>query len=466
MSNRPDLKKSPHIPKLDIQGYERYLPSAFDESLSILQKINKVIKQLNDIGIIANDLVTKWNELMAWIIGNGLTDVVSDEIDKRIEDGTFDNLIFKIVGDISLLETLDKDNLVDAINEINRLVIENELNIGDMDELKTIARDSLVDAINEIKATNDSNNLVTITIGESTGSGIISGFRVRQQPVLAMAVEVGDSVTENIVHLPDGKRFTVESIAVPVLESDSTLNRKDIVYVNSNGIISYQPGQLSQTPVALPLPVNSVLLAEITVLANDTTINNSDITDKRQMKSLSELATANKTNLVQSINELDKNIKTNEINQQNKNNTINQKIDDVNASLTQGLADATDNLNQTIVDVETGLTQDIANINQSLTQQINDASDSLTTSINEKTDMLNGRVDDVQADVDTLNSDYQNSKTRLIVSETQPNNQKENDVWFEVGKEFDFEGGGGISIEGAVVQENEPENKNALWFQS
>jgi hypothetical protein len=60
------------INKLDDLQYERYLPTAFDESLSLLQKVNKVRDFLNQVIDLANandtritDYITATNTTLA-----------------------------------------------------------------------------------------------------------------------------------------------------------------------------------------------------------------------------------------------------------------------------------------------------------------------------------------------------------------------------------------------------------------
>lgn len=304
MTNRPTLNEYPTLPPLKIQGYERYLPTAFDESLSILQKMNKVIHQLNKIGEMSNDLVSQWNSLLNWIIGNGLTEIVSEEFDKRIEDGTFDELIYRIVGNLEELLTTDKESLVGAMNEVFNISKENKEHIGDIETLETTAKETIVSAINELNKFNNINQQAVISIGESTGYGVISGLKVTQQNVLAMSVQVGNANEENIVHLPYGERYLINSVAIPVLESDPNYTRLDLIFINNSGQVDYLEGTPSSTPALPLLPENSVPLAKITVVPNDTTINNVDIEDLRPLKSLKNLTTTNKENLVEAINEV------------------------------------------------------------------------------------------------------------------------------------------------------------------
>lgn len=304
MRYRPELNNIPFLPKLNLQEYERYNPTAFNDSLTILEKINKMIYQMNNLGVLTNNLFEQWNELVKWILGNGLNDIVSEEIQKRIDDGTFDNLFNSILGDLANLTTIDKTTIVNAINEVNEIAKGNRDNIGDMDALTTPNKDTLVDAINDLKIQFDINEQAVITIGEATGHGIISGLKVTQQQVLAMAVQVGNSSTPNIVHMKNGVRYTPDSIALPIDESHPSMDRKDIIYVSVDGVISYLAGEFSLTPTPPLLPDGAELLAIINVPRGDTTTNNADIEDKRAIKSLTHLKTSSKENLVLAINDV------------------------------------------------------------------------------------------------------------------------------------------------------------------
>lgn len=91
--NRPVLTEFQHIAPLLIQKYERYLPTAFDESLSILEKMNKIIHHINAVGELSNGLIDKWNEVMEWVMNDGLTEAVIAKLDMMVADGTLDEII-------------------------------------------------------------------------------------------------------------------------------------------------------------------------------------------------------------------------------------------------------------------------------------------------------------------------------------------------------------------------------------
>lgn len=398
MNTRPIITGSPNLPLLNVHSYERYLPTAFDESMSILQKMNKVIHHLNLMGEISNSVVNQWNDLIKWILENGLSEVVSEEIDKRIADGTFDTLIYKIVGDLSLLETNSKLDMVHAINEINKIATNNNTSIGDVNQLNTDDKSSLVNAVNEMLIQVMINKDAPTSIGESTGHGTISGLKVTQQRVLSMAVDIGNSTDENIVHMSNGVRYTPKSISLPVKPSHATLNRRDIVYIDNKGVISYLDGTPSNNAIAPTLPNGSVLLAEIIVQAKDTTINDVDIIDKRDLKSLSHLLTNNKSNLVQAINEIITSL----------DDVINNAVGDVSNLPTKD---------------KTSLVNSIIEIFHLLTDVIENVGDLTELPTTDKTNLVNAIIEVVREsatknDVNTLIGDLSklttSDKTNLV----------------------------------------------------
>ncbi len=88
------------VPPIRIQKYERYLPTAFDESMSILEKINKVIHYLHDYSEITEEMLTKWNEVYKWITGEGLYTTVEEILKEWLKDGTFEQLLEKLIVDL------------------------------------------------------------------------------------------------------------------------------------------------------------------------------------------------------------------------------------------------------------------------------------------------------------------------------------------------------------------------------
>lgn len=94
---KPEITQFNLLAPLFVQKYESYLPTAFDESLTILEKMNKIIQQMNLTGELVNEVVTQWNEVMKWVMNEGLQDAVNDKLTDWLEDGTLGNLINEIL---------------------------------------------------------------------------------------------------------------------------------------------------------------------------------------------------------------------------------------------------------------------------------------------------------------------------------------------------------------------------------
>lgn len=93
MSTKPKITSFKEIAPLIIQQYERYLPTAFDDSLSILEKMNKIIQYLNEVGGLVNGAFQDWNKIMEWVMNDGLNESVINKLDSLVEDGTMDTII-------------------------------------------------------------------------------------------------------------------------------------------------------------------------------------------------------------------------------------------------------------------------------------------------------------------------------------------------------------------------------------
>lgn len=119
--SRPELNKFTPVGITLPQKYERYLPTAFDGSLTMLEKINMVIQTLNEVGQLTNGVVELWNEVMVWIMADGLQDSVNDKLEEMYQDGSLAQIInVQMIGSLQDLETDFTGNLVGAINEANK----------------------------------------------------------------------------------------------------------------------------------------------------------------------------------------------------------------------------------------------------------------------------------------------------------------------------------------------------------
>ena len=158
------------------------------------------------------------------------------------------------LGDLQNLETI-ATNLVDAINEL----------LTQIDELEA----NLVDAINELLT----------QIKEKTSYGVVSGLVTTAQDEPDMTV----NVSSGVIYMQNGDRFEVDTDVITVDTADTTNARKDIIYINGTGEVSYMPGTAAAEPTAPETPLGSQLLAEIAVAANATAIGIANITNKRKL---------------------------------------------------------------------------------------------------------------------------------------------------------------------------------------
>lgn len=97
MADKPIVTQWQTIPTITFQEYERYLPTAFDESLSLLQKVNKLVKYVNDIGILLNAIGEQWNQIVEWVMNDGLENAVRDQLTEWLNDGTLANIMSQLI---------------------------------------------------------------------------------------------------------------------------------------------------------------------------------------------------------------------------------------------------------------------------------------------------------------------------------------------------------------------------------
>lgn len=130
---KPIITSFETLAPLIIQQYERYLPTAFDDSLTMLEKVNKIIEYLNQIGLVSNTLITQWNDVIEWVMGEGLTEGINKKLDEMLTSGELENLIshrevnvlyLGAKGDYNPLTGIGTDNLTAFNNAVNALPAE------------------------------------------------------------------------------------------------------------------------------------------------------------------------------------------------------------------------------------------------------------------------------------------------------------------------------------------------------
>lgn len=91
--DKPIINSFSTIAPLIVQQYESYLPTAYSDELTLLQKVNMIIQKLAEIGQVTNDVITQWNTVMKWVMEDGLSIAVNEKLDTMATDGTLAHLL-------------------------------------------------------------------------------------------------------------------------------------------------------------------------------------------------------------------------------------------------------------------------------------------------------------------------------------------------------------------------------------
>ena len=111
---------------------------------------------------------------------------------------------------------------------------------------------------------------------KKTSYGVYTGCSVTAQETPDMTIKVSSGV----VYMENGDRIeTIEEPVIEITTADPSEPRIDIVYIQ-NGIVYTFDGNPAAEPTAPT--VDGLVLAEIAVAANATTIEAANITDKRK----------------------------------------------------------------------------------------------------------------------------------------------------------------------------------------
>lgn len=94
----------PHFHPLNFRDYRNYLPTAYDDSLSMQESLLQVLNFCNEIGLLNQNMSDNWNMLLGWIKTNGIDDAVSAQLNAWVIDGTFEKILDK-----TSLDTIRKD---------------------------------------------------------------------------------------------------------------------------------------------------------------------------------------------------------------------------------------------------------------------------------------------------------------------------------------------------------------------
>lgn len=85
----------PHFHPLNFRDYRNYLPTAYDDSLSMQESLLQVLNFCNEIGLLNQNMSDNWNMLLGWIKTNGIDDAVGAQLNAWVVDGTFEKILDK-----------------------------------------------------------------------------------------------------------------------------------------------------------------------------------------------------------------------------------------------------------------------------------------------------------------------------------------------------------------------------------
>jgi hypothetical protein len=94
----------PHFHPLNFRDYRNYLPTAYDDSLSMQESLLQVLNFCNEIGLLNQNMSDNWNMLLGWIKTNGIDDAVTAQLNAWVVDGTFEKILDK-----TSLDTIKKN---------------------------------------------------------------------------------------------------------------------------------------------------------------------------------------------------------------------------------------------------------------------------------------------------------------------------------------------------------------------
>jgi hypothetical protein len=136
---KPELTSFNKLGPLFLQQFDRYLPTAFDNELTIVEKVNKVIQYMSQTGLLVDSVVDQWNTVMQWVLNDGLQDEVSEALDKWLDDGTIASLI-------------NEQKFNDLVDQFTNKLNEEVKNLND--KLDSIISASPVDVVETVSELN------------------------------------------------------------------------------------------------------------------------------------------------------------------------------------------------------------------------------------------------------------------------------------------------------------------------
>lgn len=87
------LRKFDKLYPVAIQKYDTF---SLDQDANVIEKMNRLIQFMNQIGKVSNDVIRNWNQVMEWVLKDGLNDYVVNEIEKMNAEGQFTEIFTEL----------------------------------------------------------------------------------------------------------------------------------------------------------------------------------------------------------------------------------------------------------------------------------------------------------------------------------------------------------------------------------
>lgn len=155
----------PKFKPLPLRNWQASFPSAYAESLDIHEQMLQLLNFCNDIGLLTDQMQQNWNNLLAWVKEQGISNAVKSVLDEWVADGTFAQII-----NATAFPEIQK-NIAD-LNEKYSTVIINYDQLKQLVNTNQAANDNVHTVINNHLASNDTkiNDLQTALKNINSGS--------------------------------------------------------------------------------------------------------------------------------------------------------------------------------------------------------------------------------------------------------------------------------------------------------
>lgn len=158
--------------KLCEEFYKVYkeLPRKFDESLTILEKLNRIIYYMHKQHYFTGEMLKKWNEVYGWVLNEGLVEAVEDILDEWLENGTLEDLINdRILEDIKKLVEGNSQSIEElkiSVEGNSQTIEELKISMEEMKKYVTSEIERLIEKVDDVIQTRFKKEHIVINVGQ------------------------------------------------------------------------------------------------------------------------------------------------------------------------------------------------------------------------------------------------------------------------------------------------------------